>query len=119
MHFWNATGEKSCSGYGLFTRRKTQVSFTGSNDGNCEGNKFGFQEFGIFLLLDERNKEFQKELIKSLKNHSNCLKIIEYSGQWDLEVSFLAKNIYEFDKIISDFISKYSNIIIEKSLSLF
>ena len=81
---------------------------------NISYSKLGFKLFHIFLLLDERDKEKQKALIEQVKNHPNVLSVIEYSDRWDLEIAIIARNILEFDKILSGISESFPEIILEK-----
>ena len=76
--------------------------------------KIGYQKFHVFFVLDERHKEKHKELILTLKNDPHTIMLLEYSDDWDLEWRFIAKNLEEFDTILSEISTKYSEIIIER-----
>ena len=77
--------------------------------------KFGYYRFHVFFLLDEANKERQKEFISYLCNHPSIRSVMEYSDRWDIEATLIAKGLREFDIIFTEITSKFSDIIIDKS----
>lgn len=77
--------------------------------------KLGYSLYHVFLLVDEKDKQRQKELIDALINHPNTLSVMEYSDRWDLEWNLLAKEITEFDSIVTEIFAQFSDIIMERS----
>jgi len=77
--------------------------------------KLGFETFTIFMLLNEKDQEKQKDLIEFLKKHPNTVSLIEFSDRWDLEWRLIAKNIDDFDPISAEISNKFSGIIMEKT----
>jgi FAD synthetase len=75
---------------------------------------FGYFRFHIFLLLKETDQEKRRQLILDLKRHPNVRNVTEYSGRWDLEVVFIARDVREFDSILSEIVSSHLDIVIEK-----
>jgi Lrp/AsnC family leucine-responsive transcriptional regulator len=78
-------------------------------------DRLGYSIYHAFILLDESDKKRQQEFIKELRNHPNTLWILEYSDRWDLEFTVLAKNLQEFDELITEINSRYSDIVVEKN----
>ena len=76
--------------------------------------KFGYTLYHVFLNLDEAKPEKQQKLFEELESHPNVYSVITYSDTWDLEIVFAAKSIEEFDEIMIDFSTKYSDLILEK-----
>jgi len=76
--------------------------------------KLGFQRFNLLLLVDEKDKKKQRELMKALANHPNVVRINEFSDSWDFEISMIARNVKEFDDKVNELISPFSNIVIRK-----
>lgn len=76
--------------------------------------KMGYETFHIFFLVDEMDKKQQEELLLFLKNHPNVKNIIEYSDRWDYEIVIVARNLREFDEIVSDITSRFPQLIFEK-----
>lgn len=78
--------------------------------------KFGYTLYHVFLLVDESKPAKQKQLLDDLEKHPNVYSTIIYSDTWDIEVVFAAKTLEDFDDIMSDFMTKYSDIILEKEI---
>ncbi|PIN70534.1 hypothetical protein COV93_01075 [Candidatus Woesearchaeota archaeon CG11_big_fil_rev_8_21_14_0_20_43_8] len=76
--------------------------------------KLGFHQYHVFMLLNEKNQEKKKEMLEELKKHPNITSIIEYSDRWDIRVVFIAKTIEEFDMMLSDFLSRYPDTILDR-----
>ena len=71
----------------------------------------GFNKYHTFLLLDEKKKNRQKELIDFLKRHPSTRSVIEYSSRWDLELVSVARNVQEFDRMINEIMSQFSDVV--------
>jgi DNA-binding Lrp family transcriptional regulator len=76
--------------------------------------RLGYNLYHVFLLVDETDKKKQQELIEELNNHPNTRSVIQYSDRWDIELIMLAKDVEEFDGLVTDILGKFSSIIIEK-----
>jgi Lrp/AsnC family transcriptional regulator, leucine-responsive regulatory protein len=76
--------------------------------------RFGFFTFHTFLLIDERNKERNREFIEYLVSLPYVKNVIEYSDIWDLEIVTVAKNVWDYDRKFNEITSKYHDIILEK-----
>ncbi len=81
-------------------------------------NNLGFNKYHTFFLLGGGNKGRQKELIDHLKSHPNTRDIIEYSARWDLEFVMIAKDVQEYDRIITEIMNNFSDIIQNKKKML-
>ncbi|MFH1505763.1 MAG: Lrp/AsnC family transcriptional regulator [archaeon] len=76
--------------------------------------RFGYYTYHIFLVLDEKDQGEQAKFIEELKQHPNVKYVIEHSDRWDLEISLVAKDLKDFDKVNTDIVSKHPNLILEK-----
>jgi len=76
--------------------------------------RLGYNLYHVFFLIDETNKEKQQQLINTLVEHPNTRSVIQYSDRWDIELILIAKDIEEFDSIVTDIAGKFSSIIMEK-----
>lgn len=76
--------------------------------------KFGYSLFHVFMLLDETKKEQRQQFINHLKKSQYTISLIEYSDRWDFEIVIAAKNLKQFDVLITSLISAYPNLIVEK-----
>jgi Lrp/AsnC family transcriptional regulator, leucine-responsive regulatory protein len=66
--------------------------------------------FVIFELIYISEKE-QNHFLAYLKSHKNVTYIVKMSGRWDLTINMVAKNLKEFDSIITEIRMKFSHII--------
>ncbi len=78
--------------------------------------QFGFNVYHVFIILDEHDKEEYMRLIETLEHHPNVLSMMEYNDRWDIQVSLIAKDIREFDAIMTEITSKFPNAIVEKDI---
>ena len=76
--------------------------------------KLGYNIYHLFLLIEEKSRERQKQLFKNLKEHQNTISVMEYSDRWDVEIIMIAKSLEEFDMITSNLLSNFSDMILEK-----
>lgn len=74
----------------------------------------GFQKYHILLVLDERCQDKHKKFLEHIKNDSNTLRVIEFSDDWDFEITLLAKNIQDFDTIQRRLLDPFSSMILRK-----
>ena len=81
---------------------------------NLDFERLGYFVFHIFFLIDELDAGEQKKFLAFLKKHPHIYTIIEYSDRWDLEVTILARNLLEFDRIMLEITSSFPHIILEK-----
>jgi len=75
---------------------------------------FKYSTFHVFMLMDELDRQKQKALISELKECPYVKSLMEYSDRWDLEVVFVARTVQEFDEVLTEIVSKYSDLILEK-----
>lgn len=75
--------------------------------------RLGYFIFHLFFRVSEKDKDKQKDLLKFLSEHKSVFSVIEYSDKWDLEVSLIAKDLLEFDRIFFEILS-FNNIITER-----
>ena len=77
---------------------------------------FNLNVFHVFMIIDERYKEEYSKLLEVLGNHPNVLSMMEYNDHWDIHVSLVAKNIRDFDSIMTDITTRFPNVIVEKDI---
>src|SRR3989344_7120337 len=73
--------------------------------------KLGYTLYHLFLLINETEKEKQAEVIEAIKNHPNTVSGMEYSDRWDIEWVIAARDVHEFDTIVTEVCVKFSDII--------
>ena len=64
-----------------------------------DSSKIGYSVYHTYMKLRKITSERHKEIIKKLVKHGNVMLVAECSGKWDFQIAFLARNVYEFDKI--------------------
>jgi len=69
--------------------------------------KLGYTSYRTMLRLSEINEHKHQEIIAYLKKQSNVLWLVDCGGRWDLIVNFMAKNVIQFNKIITNFKNKF------------
>lgn len=79
-----------------------------------ELKQFGYQNYLVYMLLDEKDKEDQKRFISALKSHPNVRAIMEYSDRWDIGLVIVAKGLLDFDNVITDIMNISNDLVIEK-----
>jgi DNA-binding Lrp family transcriptional regulator len=75
-----------------------------------------FPKMGLLwlsILVKITNKTKEKEFIAHVIGHPQTVNVIENLGDWDLEITFYAKNIDEADKYMLDLREKYYDIILD------
>ena len=77
--------------------------------------KLGHNQYYVFFLVDETNPETLPKIINALSEHPNTCSVLEYSDQWDVQWKLAAENINEFDTILTEFLDKYPDAIIERA----
>ncbi len=74
----------------------------------------GLSEFHVFFLLDENNRAEQQGLITYLVEHEHTRSVMKYTDTWDLEWVLVARNLNEFERIVTDVATKFHHVILEK-----
>ena len=74
----------------------------------------GYSEFHVFFLLDENNRVEQQELITYLVQHNHTRSVMKYTDTWDLEWVLIARNLNEFEQIVTDVATRFHHVVLEK-----
>ncbi|MBT7903173.1 Lrp/AsnC family transcriptional regulator [Candidatus Woesearchaeota archaeon] len=72
---------------------------------------FDYKHFKVYLQIVELESSKEKELFDYLKKNPNFLNIIEYSDKWELELAVYSKTVDEFDEVLNDFLTKFSDLV--------
>ncbi len=76
--------------------------------------KVGYYTYHVLVLIDEKNKERRDEFVEYLVNHPNTKTLMQYTSQWDLNWGLVARNVREFDRVVSEVMDLFKDIIKEK-----
>jgi DNA-binding Lrp family transcriptional regulator len=79
--------------------------------------KLGFFKYKLYLSLKDVNSKKIEEISQYFNNHSKTEWIITCTGRWDMIVSFIVRNVNEFDDEIQLVMNKFSQYIKEKAVT--
>lgn len=80
--------------------------------------KLGYSQYKIYFKFQNTAIDDENKMIDYWKKDNNSIWVAQIRGRWDLAVSILAKSNFEFSKILSIFLEKYSKFILEKDVLL-
>jgi len=80
--------------------------------------KLGYSQYKIYFKFQDTSLEEEKEITDYWINSKNTVWIGQIRGRWDLAVSILARSNFDFGKLLSKFMDKYSRFILEKDVLL-
>lgn len=80
--------------------------------------KLGYSQYKIYFKFQNITLEDEQKIIDYWKNDKNSVWVAQIRGRWDLSVSILAISNFEFGKILSEFMNKFSKFILEKDVLL-
>ncbi|MDD9953922.1 MAG: Lrp/AsnC family transcriptional regulator [Candidatus Woesearchaeota archaeon] len=77
-------------------------------------HSFGYMTYHVFMIINTLNEERKQALLDALIQHPNTRSVMEYHDTWDLEWAVIAKDIREFDIIVSELTKDFSDIVRRK-----
>lgn len=77
-------------------------------------SKFDYTTFEVYFLLNEKEKKQQTEFLQFLIQHPNTRSVMLYTDTWDVQWTFIAKNINQFDPILTQVLTQFESVILEK-----
>ncbi len=80
--------------------------------------KLGYSQYKIYFKFQDITLEDEKTIIDYWIKDKNSVWVAQIRGKWDLAVSILARSNFDFGKILSQFMNKYSKFILEKDVLL-
>jgi Lrp/AsnC family leucine-responsive transcriptional regulator len=80
--------------------------------------RLGYAQYKMYFKLQNTTVEKEEEIIRYWINSTSAIWVAQLRGKWDLTVSILARTNYEFGRVITEFMNKYSVYILEKELFL-
>ncbi|MBW2966841.1 Lrp/AsnC family transcriptional regulator [Candidatus Woesearchaeota archaeon] len=81
--------------------------------------KLGYGIHKIYLQFRALTKEKEAEMWNYLIKQPNIIWVISCSGKWDLIFGIASKTIEQFDKVLTDFMNKYSEFIVNRAITVF
>jgi len=80
--------------------------------------KLDYSQYKIYFKFQDVNLEEEKRIINYWEDCKNSVWVGQTRGEWDLAVSILAENNFEFGKTLNEFMNKYSKFIFKKDVLL-
>lgn len=80
--------------------------------------KLGYSQYKVYFKFQNTNLENEKSITHYWINNNNSVWVAQVRGRWDLAVSILAKSNFDFGKILSNFMNKYAEFVLEKDVLL-
>jgi len=80
--------------------------------------QLGFMHFSTLFRFRNMNEIIKNNFINFMRGHEKVIWCVSCYGAWDFSVSFLAKNILEYDDFINGILGKFGKNIHEKSMSM-
>ncbi len=73
--------------------------------------KLGYHAYHIFVRLNSLSKEAERSLINDICTMPCVRAVLRFFGSYDLEIAVIAKNLGQFDQILTDIASKFGRFI--------
>src|SRR3989344_4469294 len=70
--------------------------------------KLGYSQYKIYFKFQNTTLEDEQKIVEYWNKDKNSVWVAQIRGRWDLAISILARNNFEFGKILSQFMNKYS-----------
>jgi Lrp/AsnC family transcriptional regulator, leucine-responsive regulatory protein len=80
--------------------------------------KLDYSQYKIYFKFQDIILEDEQKIIDYWKKDNNSIWVAQIRGRWDLAVSVIARSNFEFGKILSEFMNKFSKFILEKDVLL-
>lgn len=80
--------------------------------------QLGFMHFNTLFRFRTINEIIKKDFIQYCLNHKRVIWCVSCYGSWDFGVSFLAKDLGEYQAFIQEILNKFGDKIHEKTVSL-
>jgi Lrp/AsnC family transcriptional regulator, leucine-responsive regulatory protein len=80
--------------------------------------KLGYSQYKIYFKFQDTTLEDEQNIINYWDKSNNSVWVAQIRGRWDLAVSVIARSNFEFGKVLSEFMNKFSKFILEKDVLL-
>jgi len=81
--------------------------------------KLGYSVHKIYLQFRALTKKKEEEMWGYLAKQPGIVWVISCSGKWDLIFAVVSKTIEQFDTILTDFMDKYSEFVVNRAITVF
>jgi Lrp/AsnC family leucine-responsive transcriptional regulator len=78
----------------------------------------GYSQYKIYFKFQDTTLEDEQKIINYWDKSNNSVWVAQIRGRWDLAVSIIATSNFEFGKVLSEFMNKFSKFILEKDVLL-
>ncbi len=80
--------------------------------------KFGYSPYRISLTFKNLSKEQQEDVFESLNAMDEVGWLVSCKGRWDLSVVVWAKDTYEFQEFLNNFLHKHGKFVEKKKVAV-
>lgn len=80
--------------------------------------KLGYSQYKIYFKFQDTTLEDEQKIMNYWDKSNNSVWVAQIRGRWDLAVSVIARSNFEFGKVLSEFMNKFSKFILEKDVLL-
>lgn len=80
--------------------------------------KLGYSQYKLYLKFENASPSDEENMRDYWVKAKNSIWVGEVRGRWDLSISILAKSNFDFGKILSEFMNKFSKFVLEKDVLL-
>jgi len=80
--------------------------------------KLGYSQYKIYFKFQNVGLDEEKRIVNYWIKETNSVWVGGIRGRWDLSVSVLAKNNFEFGYVLGKFMNKFAKFILEKDVLL-
>lgn len=76
----------------------------------------GFQRIGIYFCLTSSGRQNKSKLLEFLHKHENVALILEFAGEFDIEINIVVRNTFELSEFLDSICRKFGNIFASKQV---
>ena len=80
--------------------------------------KFGYCPYRISITFKNLSKEKQEDIFEALNARDDVGWLVSCKGRWDLSAAVWAKDTYEFQEFLNDFLQKYGKFVEKKKVAV-
>ncbi len=80
--------------------------------------QFGYTNYGVYLNTHKLTKQKEAEFVDYFQDHSHVTYFAKLGGKYDFLIAILARNVLEFQAILSKMMDRYGEFIINKDIAI-